>query len=287
MKSIFVPAGGSESDEIGFETALAIAKSVGAHLEFFHAIVDPREAVHWQRHADLGSMEAIQETMYRLRLQSDARTTAARTRFHQFCERHHLPIADLAGATSGVSVNWREESGDAEGLVFRARHHDLVVIGRPAGPTGLPPDLLERMLIGCGKPLLIPAAAPPASPVGPVIVCWKETPEAARAVTAALPLLVRAERVVLAGVEEKDPSLKDGLAALSRQLLWHGIAATIEYIPAKPHPVHALLMDFARSLRADLLVMGGYGHNRLRETIFGGVTRAVLAAADIRVLMIH
>jgi hypothetical protein len=112
---------------------------------------------------------------------------------------------------------------------LRARHYDLIVIGRPTAPNGLPPNLLERLLLGSGRPLLIPSRSPSHPLLSTVLVCWKETAEASRAVGAAMPLLTKAERVVVAGVEEDDPSLANGLTDLSSQLAWHGINASIEF----------------------------------------------------------
>jgi hypothetical protein len=82
-------------------------------------------------------------------------------------------------------------------MIFCARHYDLVVVGRRTGPNGLPPNLIERILLGSGRPLLIAPPRPPSLLLGTVMVCWKETAEAARAVAAAMPLLANAERVVL------------------------------------------------------------------------------------------
>ena len=287
MKSILVTAGGGDTDEAVFTTALAAARPLGAHLEFFHAIIDPGEALRWHRHAGFATGPALREMMEWLRLQSETRATTARNQFAEFCKCHKILVSEKPRAHRGVSANWREQSGDCERLIYLARHHDLVALGRPTEPNGLPPDLLEMMLIGCGKPLLIASAEPPHALLGTVMVCWKETPEVARAVSAAMPLLFKAERVVLAGVDEGDPSLGDGLAELSRQLAWHGVGATVKPVLPAAGPVVETLMATARSVNADLLVMGGYGHSRTREFIFGGVTQSVLKSADIAVLIMH
>ena len=178
--------------------------------------------------------------------------------------------------------------GDADRrLIFCARHYDRVAAARPTGPNGLPPDLLERLLLGCGRPLLIAPAQLSDSFFGTVMVCWKETAEAARAVAAAMPLLAKADRVILASVEEDDPSLAHGLADLARHLAWHGISDEIELIPAAAGAAGEMLMARARSHRANLLVMGGYGHGRGREFVFGGFTRSVLESAEMPVFMMQ
>lgn len=227
----------------------------------------------------------MREMMQRLETECVMRTAVARDNFAQFCELHGISITDEPRFDRGISASWCKETGNADRrLIFRARHYyDLVAAGRPTGPNGLPPDLLERLLLGCGRPLLI-APTQLSDPVpGTVMVCWKETAEAARAVAAAMPLLAKAERVILASVEEDDPSLADGLADLARHLAWHGISREIELIPAAAGAAGEMLMARARSHRANLLVMGGYGHGRAREIVFGGFTRSVLESAEMPV----
>jgi nucleotide-binding universal stress UspA family protein len=272
MKNLLVLVGGGDSDEAVFVTALAAAQPLHAHLEFLHVQVEPGDAAAWEPHAEFVRGSAIRETMQRLRTESVRRTASARSHFEQFCELHRIVVSDQPSGTL-VSASWREEVGDAKHrLMFCARHHDLVVVGRRTGPNGPPPDIIERILLGCGRPLLIASPQPPRLLVGTVMVCWKETAEAARAVAAAMPLLV---------------SAGDGLTYLSRQLAWHGISATVEFISSAAGPMRELLMSAARSHRADLLVMGGYGHSRAREIIFGGVTHSVLESADTPVFLMH
>jgi nucleotide-binding universal stress UspA family protein len=134
---------------------------------------------------------------------------------------------------------------------------------------------------------LIAPPQPPRLLVDTVMVCWKETPEAARSLAAAMPLLVNARRVVLAGAEERDPSLAAGLADLSCQLAWHGINAEVDFLSSVAGPVQKVLLAAAQSHNADLLVMGAYGHSRTRQIIFGGFTQSVLESAEIAVLLMH
>ena len=210
-----------------------------------------------------------------------------KSHFEQFCDVHKIVVSDQPLGTT-VSANWREEIGDAERrLMFSARHHDLVVLGRRTGLNGLPPDLIERISLGCGRPLLIAPPQPPRLLVGTVMVCWKQTPEAARALAAAMPLLVNADRVVLAGAEERDASLAAGLADLSRQLAWHGNHAEVDFLSSVAGPVRKVLLTAAQSHNADLLVMGAYRHSRTRQIVFGEVTQSVLEAAEIAVLLMH
>jgi hypothetical protein len=118
-------------------------------------------------------------------------------------------------------------------------------VGRRTGLNGLRHDLVERILLGCGGPVLIAPPQPPRLLVGTVMVRWKETPEAARSLAAAMPLLVNARRVVLAGAEERDASLAAGLADLSCQLAWHGINAEVDFLSSLAGPIRKVLLTAA------------------------------------------
>jgi nucleotide-binding universal stress UspA family protein len=288
MKNILVLAGGGDSDQTVFATALGVAQPLGAHLEFFHIQVDPGEAALWQPHAEFARSSAMREMMQRLEKECVMRTAVARDNFAQFCEVHKISISDQPRFHGEVSASWREEIGEADRrLEFCSKHYDLVVLGRPTRPNGLPPDLLEKLLLGSGRPLLIAPPRVPERLFGTVMVCWKETAEAARAVGAAMPLLAKAEHIILAGVEENDLFLADGLADLARQLVWHGISAKIEFMASVAGEAGEMLMATARSHDADLLVMGGYGHSRAREFVFGGFTWSVLESAEMPVFIMH
>jgi nucleotide-binding universal stress UspA family protein len=226
--------------------------------------------------------------MQRLRVDGNNRSAASRHNFDQLCKLHGITVTEEPRGGGAVSARWREEVGEAERrLIYQVRHHDMVIIGRRTGPNGLPPDLLERLLLGGGRPLLVAPAKPAGRSVSTVMVCWKETAEAARALGAALPLLAKAERVVLLGVKERDPSLAGSLDDLSTQLAWHGINADVDFRSSVTGPVREVLLSAIRSYDADLVVMGAYGHSRTRQTIFGGFTRSVLESSEIAALLMH
>jgi nucleotide-binding universal stress UspA family protein len=184
-----------------------------------------------------------------------------------------------------MSASWREEPGNGEKpFITRARVHDLVVMGRFTRPNGLPPNLLRFLLVECGRPMLIAAAQAPRR-LGTIMLAWKDAREPARALTAAMPLLIEAERVVVAEIIEGDPSANDA-AAVATQLKWHGLRAESRTIRADGHPVAALLSSAAEACSADLLVMGSYSTGPLREEIFGGCTRSILNHAPVPVFVL-
>jgi nucleotide-binding universal stress UspA family protein len=143
--------------------------------------------------------------------------------------------------------------------------------GRFTRPNGLPPNLLPFLLVECGRPMLITAARAPHR-LGTIMVAWKDAREPARALTAAMPLLTEAEKVVVAEVVEGAPSANDA-ATVAAQLAWHGPRAEARTIRADSRPVAALLSSAAEACSADLVVMGSYSTGPMREEIFGGCTR--------------
>ena len=119
------------------------------------------------------------------------------------------------------------------------------------------------------------------------MVCWKNAPAPARAVSVALPILAKADRVVVVTVDEDGKTAADSAIAVARQLAWHRVPATAEVIGRNGHSVQQALLSAAQKCGADLLVMGGYSKAPLRETIFGGCTDSMLTQAPLPVLMVH
>jgi hypothetical protein len=184
MKNILVLAGGGDSDQNVCATALGVAQPLGAHLEFLHIQVDPGEAALWQPHAEFARGPAMREILQRLETECVMRTAVARDNFVQFCELRGISITGRPKPDSGVSASWREEMGEADRrLMFCARHYDLVVLARPTGPNGLPPDLLEWLLLGCGRPLLIASPQRSDPLLGTVMVCPLSAPRSGGAIT--------------------------------------------------------------------------------------------------------
>jgi len=162
---------------------------------------------------------------------------------------------------------------------------DLIVAPRATAEDVVARSILETVLLESGRPLVIPAISAMPASFERIAIAWKPTSQAARAVAAALPLLVRAKEVVVVSVEEQEAAHHEA-DRLVRNLAWHGIRATTAPLKPGPGGAGATLLATARD-RADLLVMGGYGHSRLREWVFGGFTQLVLADAPLPVLIAH
>jgi nucleotide-binding universal stress UspA family protein len=150
---------------------------------------------------------------------------------------------------------------------------------------------LERVLFGAGRPMLLVPEAPVLERAWErFIVGWNASAEAMRAVSASLPLLMRAKEVVVATVDAKPSQAGHAEAPgheLAQHLARHGVKTDVRNLDGRGRSVEAALVDEAVALSADALVIGAYGHSRAREFLFGGVTRALLAHAQLPLLLSH
>ena len=188
-------------------------------------------------------------------------------------------------------LHWTEAESDGPwSFGRRALYADLLILGqrdRNDPMDGeLPGDFLPSVLVQSGRPALVLPYAGPIGPIGRnVLVAWKETREAARAVTAALPWLRTAARVHAVSYGE---DAEGALQRLQEYLRAQGVAnATLHPGGNKEDDAGNKLLSFAADLSADLLVMGCYGHSRAREWVMGGATLSILQWMTLPVLMSH
>jgi len=190
-----------------------------------------------------------------------------------------------------VSASWRELSGDeVEITITEARYHDLVVLGRPPQATALSLNGIGAVLVGSGRPLLLAPDRIPENLAPTVAIAWKDRPEAARAITAAAPLLAKAQKILVLSADEEDEKCSTRVASAERiaaRFRRHGSTSEARLVVPAGRTVPAAIVETATASGADVLVMGGYGHSRLRELVFGGFTRHVLSASPLPVFLFH
>jgi nucleotide-binding universal stress UspA family protein len=138
-----------------------------------------------------------------------------------------------------------------------------------------------------GRPVLIAPTAAPGRLTGTVAIAWKNSLESARAVAAAQPFIEAAERVIIFSVEEGIELAQQSGKELRNALSWHNPNTSLQRLGQDDVAPVETLLNAVNAADADLLVMGGYSHSRLREMIFGGFTRRVLNGANLPVLMAH
>ena len=198
-------------------------------------------------------------------------------------------FADLTQG-SGLVTEWRAGiEFPANAIVAAAAAADLIVMG--AGDRTIfggyrsasPGDVFMR----AGRPIFLAPPGCDALEAGNVLIAWKPTREARRAVADALPFLKRATRVdvvtIAEGGDSGNGTLADVVAFLSR----HGIQASAESLADTGGFTADQLLNHARRVKADMVVAGGYGHSRLRELVFGGMTRGLLGGFPLPCLISH
>jgi nucleotide-binding universal stress UspA family protein len=184
---------------------------------------------------------------------------------------------------------WRLAIGTAAGFTTRLScTADLVILGQhePHQSTGL--DAPEEVVFGCGRPVLIVPHGRRIETLGDrVLIAWNGSREAARALHDSLPLMSASSEVSILSVNPDDDDDRELAGNLAAHLVRHGLNARAETITSAVAAVSDTLLSRAADTRADLIVMGGYGHSRFREKFFGGVTRDVLRDTSLPVLMAH
>ena len=189
----------------------------------------------------------------------------------------------------GVSWEWHAADGDStDRLVEYARLADVVVMS--AGPFSkagaMQLGITGDVAIRAPAPVLaVPAAARGLNATGPALVCWDGGQEAARALRAALPLLAMSQGVTLLTVEEKDTQF--GVRAAAAFLSRHGINADVLERAKGSSSIEQVIRSVAAERQSAYIVQGAYGHSRMRQMLFGGVTRGLLADAPVPILLSH
>ena len=287
IKTILVPATGSDGDSTVFASALMVARAFAAHLDFLHVRPDAA-ATAVAMASDGGGATMVGGLINRLEKEASQREEKAKQLFQGFCEREELAVQDAPPGSQAPSAQWLREIGAEPYWVAEyGRAADLLVIGRPGEDEGLSLDTIEGALIDSGRPLLIPPATPLTALPEIIAIAWKATPQAARALTAASPFLQIAKQIVILIVGEDQRAPEEEADRLMAGLRWHDVPVSVRHLqPAADRAGPETLLSAAAEHKA-LLVMGGYGRSRLREWIFGGFTLHVLRGAEVPILMAH
>jgi nucleotide-binding universal stress UspA family protein len=287
IKTILVPATGSDRDNAVFASALTVARAFAAHLEFLHVRPDAT-ATAVAIASDGGGATMLGGLIGRMEEDASQREDRARQLFEGFCARAGLERRDAPSDVPGPSARWLREIGtEPYWVAEHGRAADLLVIGRPGEDEGVLLDTIEGALIDSGRPLLIPPSAPLTAVPETIAIAWKASPQAARALTAASPFLQTAKQIVILAVGEDQRAPEEEADRLMAGLRWRGVPVSVRHLqPAAESSGPETLLSAAAE-HAALLVMGGYGRSRLREWIFGGFTLHVLRGAAVPVLMAH
>ena len=273
-KTILVHLDNSARANVRLEIAIRLAQRHNAHLVGLHALTRislPSYAV-----AEAGN--SILEYQKRAAAESAERAEAV---FRKTIESEDL-----------TSTEWRNSFADAtETVALHARYADLVVLGQPdpAGEDGVAPEFAAMVTLSAGRPVLMVPYIGNFETLGKrALVAWSATRESTRALTDAIPLLRLAEAVNVVAFNPRSPAHGQIPGAdIGLFLARHGVPVEVSHYRAEDIDAGNQLLSRAADLGSDLIVMGAYGHSRLREMVMGGVTRTILESMTVPVLMSH
>lgn len=278
IKDIMVHLDGSPEDEIRLEHGQAIASAGRAHLIGIYTNLLPDLTVAMPMDGGGAAMQVLTELEERARNEGDAIAQRLTERLASLQVPSELRRFDETFAAMNMLVT------------DQARCSDLFIATRPYNPidTDAPiwTDLVEAVLFGSGRAvLLVPPGRHRQGPIETVLVAWNGTREAARALRESMSFIEQATRTVVLVVDPEAGAepWKDVVSHLAR----HGISAEMAKANTEGLRVADVILQEAYSVSADLIVMGGYGHTRVREFIFGGATADMLTASERPILMAH
>jgi nucleotide-binding universal stress UspA family protein len=199
-------------------------------------------------------------------------------------------IAKRAGLSFDSRTASASLAGAADTFAAMARRFDLSVIAQSEPEKVSPEELIvEGALCGSGRPVLVvPYIQKEGLKLDRVMVCWDASRNAARAVADAMPFLAIAKSIDVVIVKSERPKSDEIAGAdIGQHLARHGLTVEVKRIVATDTDVSNTILSQAADSAADFIVMGGYGHSRLREFILGGTTRGILTSMTLPTLMSH
>jgi nucleotide-binding universal stress UspA family protein len=274
LKDVVVNLSSRGQRDFAAEYAISIAAMFGAHITGVSFVYEPV--------IPDGTLGGVPVDL--IELQREENTKAANDAVSRF---------DAAAKKAGVSAETRildaTFGGGATRFAQIARRFDVAVVGQAQRERGAADELMiEGALFESGRPLVVvPYIQKRGMTLERVLACWDGSRTAARAIGDAMPFLERAKAVDIVIVAEARKSEEMTGANMSAHLARHGVPASVKRIAKGDIAIEDALLSYAADSGADFMVMGGYGHSRLREFILGGVTRGILASMTVPVLMSH
>lgn len=289
IRSILASLNGGHGDAAVLETAALAQKTLGAWVDCLHVTYDLAADQTFLAYAVGPGRSLPSERLRALDAELTEKSFRARQAFDDFCARHHVAPGSALGVPGHFSYS--EAVGiEPDETIREARYRDLTIAAREASNDTFSIAKLGAVVMGSGRPLLISPQKPAGTFAQKIVIAWKDTAEAARAVMAAMPLLVHAKSITVVATNDEESeraSTEASVDALAAQLRRHGFTIDVKLLPFVPHSTADRLLGHVSAAGADLLVMGGYGHGRFREYVFGGVTREILADCAAPVLVTH
>ena len=292
FRTILTYLTGTNSDASTLSLSRHLANRQAAHIECLR-VFPGLDAVETQiDQLGMAGWITLSDRLARLKQETGERTRSAKANFDSFRRDASLQLSPEPGSSQSGSTNYREDVGEEVGRILGlSRYYDAVVLaGGPNAAGRLSEASLGTVIMGSGRPVLLAPNSQTAGPFNKIAIAWKDTAEAARSITAAMPLLEQAKQIELICAEEGEAKHDDRVTSyenIIRYLRWHGLNTTGRFVTVGVRAAAEAVLDCAQESGAGLLVMGAYGHSRQREFIFGGFTERVLKGATLPILLFH
>lgn len=287
FKTILMAADGTAADAAAWQAAATVARRFDGHLECLPIRYGLTELLSMAPVSDMNLPLLAETVVEQLERQAGELVVQVKREFDQSCEREQVPLLDSPGAARTVSAHCHASAATANEFVSFARTRDLTVLPVPLDEDDLINSVTQSCLFGSGRPLLMVPVGRPLAFGTTAVVGWNSSPEAARALGAAMPMICKASRVLVVSVGDDAEEEAGALEQVVRGLAWHGLAAERRVVRPAGRLAPEAFFEFAREEGAGFVVMGGYGHSRLREFVLGGFTRHALAQASVPVILMH
>jgi nucleotide-binding universal stress UspA family protein len=286
IAKILAPVTGGARDAAVLANAIEAARPFNAHVRAFFVRPDLTDALAF--FTDGMSGVVVEEVVKATKDAGDDAARRIETAIDLACSTGSVTLVKQPARGTGVTLSLREAQGNfGDQLTAEARLSDLVVFGpiREHDQAGLA-EAFVQVLVETDRPVLRASDEAPKSFARRIAIGWDGKTAAAQAVSAAMPYLAKADHVEILSVQ-RPPLSAEATEGLKEYLALHGVKSTERLIDPAHKRIGAALLEAAAEGHADLLVVGGYGRGRLRESLIGGVTRHVIAHADLSVFMVH
>lgn len=289
FKNILAVLTGLESDSAMLNCARYLGLPFNGHIMGLHVSPDVLGLSVVVESRGFGVSSAPTELWATMKAEADARAATAKKSFTAFCKTYDMALTETPRAGVVMTGHWKSvEGGRIPLTITHGRLCDAVIISRSQQDFGFQPGDIGDIVLRAGRPVFMTPEQDVSSLGTSIAIAWKDTPEMARALTAAMPLLVRADKVMIMHALESDvEAALESAQRAADSLRWHGIAAEVHCLTPNNESPATTVLHAVRESHADLLVMGAYGHSRLREFVFGGFTRIVLNKAALPVMMLR
>lgn len=282
--TILAVTDGAAGSDVAMTAAIDLGQRFGARANFLHVASDSRDLLPYV--SEGMSATALDQVMASVEAGNARRREAVEASFRRLCADLPKVQPEETVPAGSFAVSLDVVTGRQPELIERlGRLADVIVMPHPALAETDESVSIDAALFGTGRPVIVVPADSKKDFGTRMAVAWDGSREGALAAAAALPLLAKADEVVVVTAREDDDVVEP--SALARYLGSHGIEAkSWSFTPGGESIAEGLLEQVGRA-GADCLVMGAYGHSRLRERILGGATEGVLQKATFPVLMMH